>query len=92
MRKIYVGDTGTLIGLNTLVDLSNSTTVSIIAEKPSGVTVTWTGFFNNTEVQYITNPTSLDEPGIWKLQSHVINPFGEWHGEVVYMTVYDLYT
>jgi len=89
MTKIYVGDTGTELLLDTGQSLAGATTVSIKARKPDGVSVNWVGtVFETTKVRFLTLADSFDQAGLWSLQAKVIMPSGVWLGETVNVTVY----
>lgn len=93
MGKIYTGDVGTVIKLDTKEDISSSTDVRIIYEKPDGTSTEWIATINGSSyVQYITTSTSdLDQAGTWTVQVYV--DLGSWvgHGESTHFKVYDLY-
>lgn len=86
--KVYVGDTGTAIKLDTEAVLSGATALSIMALKPDGTTVEWPATAVDTSVQRLTAAADLDVPGTWRLQAKVVNPSGEWLGETVKLKVY----
>lgn len=86
--KTYVGDVGTLIELDTGVDISTATSVKVSAQKPDGETVLWTGMISGTKVQYATMPDDLDQAGRWLLQAVVTLPTGTWRGGVSTLVVY----
>jgi hypothetical protein len=89
MSKVYVGDTGTAIVLDTLQDLTGASLAAIEVRKPSGALLTWTGsVFETTKVRFITLADTLDIPGEWAMQAKVTMPSGSWLGEVALLRVY----
>jgi hypothetical protein len=91
MSKVYVGDTGTLIDLDTGVSLVGATVLEIKARKPDGTVVTWTATASTTHLQYTTLNNTLDQHGIWKLQASVTLPSGKWTGETADLKVHAPY-
>ena len=89
MSKVYVGDTGTAIVLDTLQDISTASLAAIEVRKPNGVLLTWTGaVYETTKVRFITLSDTLDLPGEWAMQARVTMPSGSWLGEVALLRVY----
>ena len=89
MSKVYIGDTGTAIVLDTLQNISTATLAAIEVRKPNGTLVTWTGaIFETTKVRFITLAGTLDMPGDWAMQAKVTMPAGAWLGEVAMLRVY----
>lgn len=88
--KIYKGDIGTEIRLNTGVDLQ-SAVVSIYYKKPSGTTGYWSSTVDDsTYVLYTIQDGDLDEAGEWTLQTYVELLSGwKGHGEIVSMMVWE---
>ena len=91
--KTYVGDTGTVILLDTKQDISVATSVSISAKTPKGEVRSWSGaVVETTKVQYVTTAETFSEPGTWTLQAVVVTPAGRWRGESVELRVYANFT
>lgn len=91
MSKTYVGDIGTEILLDTQVDISTATSVSILARKPDGTKTTWSAQVSGgTNVRYVTQNNDLDVEGVWNLQAHVVSPTWSGHSEAVEFSVYPL--
>lgn len=89
MNKVYVGDTGTAIILDTGTSLATATSVGIEVKKPNGSKVNWAGsVVESTKVSFVTLAGTLDQPGEWKLQAVVTLPNGTWKGETVVVRVY----
>lgn len=90
MTKIYIGDTGTAIVLDTGQSLAGASSVSIVALKPNGATsVTWVGaVVETTKISFTAPVGTFDQAGEWKLQALVVLPTGSWRGETARLTVY----
>lgn len=87
---IYKGDVGTVIKLDTLVDLSSYTALSINVKKPSGSCVVWTGVLEGTTVvRHVIQLGELDEVGIYKLQANVAISGFTGSGDIVSIQVDD---
>jgi hypothetical protein len=92
--KIYVGDIGTLILLDTAATLTGGT-VTIEYTKPDGSTGSWAGTITtsasgaNKGISYTTaSAGDLNQPGLWKLQAHAVLSGGTWSGVTVPLIVY----
>ena len=88
--KTYVGDAKTQIEVDCHEDISGASVTEIIARKPSGTVVTLAAnLMDSTHLKYITDATTFDEPGIWKLQAHITTPsWGPGLGETDELVVY----
>jgi hypothetical protein len=91
MSKMYVGDTGTLIELDTKADLVGATVAQIKVRKPSGMTVVWPATAVGTVISYTTVLNDLDTAGTWLLHAYVELPSGKWTGELATLMVTSLY-
>ena len=92
MSKVYVGDDGTEIMLDTGADLTGNTSLQISARNPDGVTVLWpaTQVGSTSVIKCITSPTTLNIAGTWKLQAKVAIPNWSGHGETFAFVVHPL--
>lgn len=91
--KVYLGDIGTDIILDTESALATATLLQIKYTKPDGATGLWTGVIaDSTKVKYTTQDGDLDIAGLWSLQAYIELPTWEGHGERVDLQVYDLMT
>lgn len=88
MSKIYVGDVGTLVQVETGQDLTGATSLTLEVRKPGGALTTWAATPQGTKLLYISSVESFDQSGIWKLQSRVILPSGAWRGETAIFEVF----
>jgi len=90
MGKVYASDVGTLIKLDTGVDVT-SATVKIVA-KPSGsgdaVDLEAT-VVESTKVQHQKTADTLNAAGNWRLQAYVEMGGGKYFGEIVELPVYE---
>lgn len=88
--KVHDKDVGTLIKLNTEVDLSGTSKVEVYARKPSGSVVTLSAeTTETTKVLHTKTASTLTEEGEWKLQAHAEWPGGdEFHGEAAELSIY----
>jgi hypothetical protein len=89
-QKTYVGDTGTAIILDCVVDVSSANARSIEVRKPDGSLTSWPAAASGaTSVRFDTMPDTLDMPGTWKLQSRVTMASGVWRGETAALSVFE---
>ena len=79
--KVKVDDVGTVIRLNTRVDLTETALVRIVARDPKGTIVHLDADVADiTWIQHIKTADTLNKPGKWTLQS-----YAEWAtGEKIY--------
>lgn len=91
MNKVYVGDIGTAIELDTGVSLVGATVTEIKVRKPSGIVETWTATVSGTKLRYVTLTDDLDQEGVWRMQASVTLPSGKWRGETAELKVYPPY-
>jgi hypothetical protein len=92
-NKIYTGDKGTDIVLDTQTNLTGALVTNIRVIKPDGSVVTWPGsVVNDTKIKYTTSlvDSELDLPGRYLLQAFVDTGVWSGHGETVSMTVSSL--
>ena len=91
VNKVYVGDVGTDIVLNTGVDISAATTLKIKYKKPGGSVEEWDGVLEGTtSIKYTTVTGDLDTAGLWSFQAYVVLPSWTGHGELVQHQIYEL--
>ena len=90
MGKVYDKDIGTLIRLNTGVDISTASKCKIIAKPPFGSTIDLAAtIIDKTKLQHTKLANTLAKPGIWQLQAYVeFAGVGEYCGEIVQLTIY----
>lgn len=93
--KIYVGDSGTKIEVDTKQDLTSATTTNIVVKKPDGTNVTWNGTVdpaNPTVINYITTSTDFDIPGTYICQAQVTLPGWSGRGDTFFINVNDVFS
>lgn len=89
MNKVYVGDTGTQLILDCGTSIVGSTTRSIEARKPDGSLVSWGATQEGSNsIKYVSEPSSFDQSGTWRLQAKVTMPSGIWLGQTVSLVVH----
>lgn len=82
-----VGDTGTVIRVDTLVSLSTATGLNILVTKPDGSSDTWAGVADGTNIKYTVGEGDLDIEGKYVVRSHIVTPAGSWTGHATHFTV-----
>ena len=88
MSKVFVGDVGTVIILDTKVNITTATVRKILAEKPSGQSVEWTASLEGTTaIKYTIQAGDLDQEGIWMIQAYVEMPGWQGRGDSVRLEV-----
>jgi hypothetical protein len=81
VSDIYAGDIGTVILLNTGVDVSAATVKKMRVRKPSGTVVEWTATTPPGQNNYLTYTTiagDIDQAGVWSIQAQVT--MASWSG------------
>lgn len=70
-------------------DLAAATLAEVLATRPSGASTTWPGTVAADGIVFCLTPAdALDEPGTWRIQSHVVLPGGrEFHSAIGTMEV-----
>jgi len=91
MTKVYVGDTGTVLELDTGVSLAGSTALTIEVAKPGGSRVSLSGSASGTKIVFTSAADTFDVPGRWLLQAKAVLPSGTWRGETALLMVYSHY-
>lgn len=93
MGKVYVGDVGTVIIVNTKEDLAAATVTNIKVQKPNKTEVIWAGtVYENTKIKYIIQEGDFDVPGDYMVQAYIEIPGWKGRGETTQFTVYARYT
>lgn len=89
-EKIYIGTVGLAINLNTGMNLTEATKVSIKVMTPDGKKREWVGSVSQADnmiITYITQIGDLVKDGIYKLQAYVEISAFKGLGETVELTV-----
>lgn len=89
MGKLYVGAVGVKLIVDTGVDLSGATYVSLKVKKPDGSETEWIGSALGTKIEYIIQQGDLDQSGFYKIQAYVeFSDGSKMYGETDGMYVY----
>lgn len=92
MGKLYASTVGVTLQVETTIDLTGASKVSLLVKKPSGAEAEWVGTPVGTTVQYVTQPNDLDEAGLYSIQVKAEFPDGSvFFGETVRLTVFEKY-
>jgi hypothetical protein len=97
MSKAYVGDIGTAIEINTLIDLSGASTMEYKVKKPDGSIHTWEveipaalteadGF-----LVHFTEDGDFDQVGKYYIQPHVTSASTDHLGDTVTLEVFNAF-
>jgi len=90
MGKLYIGQTGVKIILETGQDLSSASQVSILVKKPDTTEEEWSGTINGTTIEYTTQTGDFNKAGIYRLQAKVVFANGSiWYGETAKLVIYE---
>jgi hypothetical protein len=91
-NKIYVGDIGTVITLDTNETISSATTTDIEVKKGDGTTATWTGSLSGSDsVEYTVVSGDFSCSGVYKVQAYVVMTDWSGLGETAEFQVYDVF-
>lgn len=73
MDKIYVSSLGVTIIVETDIDLTNATEVSLLVRKPNSGDVVWSADkYETTKMAYLLQAGDLNERGIYKIQAKAV--------------------
>ena len=95
--KLYIGDIGTFIIVDTKVDLTNAVNAAYYIKKPDGTLVTWAPVVIHTVdfkkyLRYEVKAGDFDQAGEYELQAYAELPEdGDWwkgRGETAKFVVY----
>lgn len=89
MDKIYAGDDGTVIELETGTDLTDATGCTILVRRPDGSEDAWGASKSGTKIMRKTTAADLSAPGIYKLQARFVLPGWSGRGATAELRVYD---
>ncbi len=88
-NKVYVGDIGTVIILDTNEAIADATVTNIAVRKGDGTITTWLGSLSGTErITYTIVDGDFSCSGIYKVQSQVTKPGWSGLGETAEFQVY----
>ena len=92
MGKIYIGQVGVLIELDTQDSLLGATKTEIRYRKPDKSTGAWEGTIDGTKITHlIDDDTVLDSAGSWLLQAYAEGSGWALLGETVTLPVYNVW-
>lgn len=93
-EKPFVGDTGTLIEVETKVDLSAASVLRIDIVKPDETTAQWVGAKSSDDdsiLQYTVVSGDFDQAGIYSGQAYVEwDASNKWYGQTFEFDVFAL--
>jgi hypothetical protein len=93
ISKYYVGDIGTEIIVDTTVDLTAATVLSLKVLKPGTAEVTWSGTqYETTKIRYVIQSGDFNVAGVYSLQAYVEMPGWSGRGNVATFVVWDPFT
>lgn len=94
MSKTYVGDVGTEIILDCVIDISTATVLKIFVRKPdSTATVEWNAVAEGTtKIKHVAADGDLNYPGTYTVQAYIKMPLWKGRGEATTFTVNNLFT
>ncbi|MCK5517645.1 MAG: hypothetical protein KAI39_12275 [Desulfobulbaceae bacterium] len=79
-KKIFVEDTGTVISVDTTVDINTATGHFLDVTRPDGSTVIWNATKNGTFLEYITKEGDLSQSETYIIRARIETPAGNWRG------------
>ena len=88
MGKIYEGQVGVRIELETSSDLSGATLTEIKYKKPGGDKGVWAATVDGTKIYYVTTADELDKRGVLQVQAHVTGAGFDLLGETAKVQIY----
>lgn len=90
--KIYKGDIGTALNINTGADISAATEHNLKVKKPDGTETTWsTSIYQTYYLRHISDSGTFDQAGVYHLQAYVVIAGQSWRGETVEIEVFDTF-
>lgn len=91
-NKSYVGDVGTVLEVDCGVNISAASTHNIMMQKPDLTAVELTGTIHDSNyIRYTTIAGDLDQSGIYRVQSKIVNSGWEGLGETAKLRIYGHY-
>lgn len=93
--KVYKDDVGTVIELDTGVDLSDAYKVAIAVRKPDGTEEEWSASVNAqqpTRLYHVAAEGDLDQVGEYYVQASVTMPAWSGRGQTTSFFVYDRFS
>jgi hypothetical protein len=93
-NKIYVGDVGTEIIVDTTISLNQATVLQLRVLKPgSSEEVTWAGEeHEGTKILYRAQPGDFSIAGVYMIQAYIEIPGWKGRGNLATLIVWDIFT
>jgi len=90
MSRVFKGDIGTKIKLNSGQDISSASKIQIRFKKPGGTKGVWAAVLEGTQYgYYILKSGDMDENGVWEVQLYVEIDNWKGYGEIATFTAYE---
>jgi hypothetical protein len=92
-NKIFINTVGLTIEINMVNTIVGATSLALNIKKPNGTIVIWVPeIYDSTKLRYLTVAGDLDQAGNYNIQPSFV--LGGWSGkgEVVSLSVADLFT
>ena len=87
-NEIFVGDIGTVISVDTTVDIEAATVHVLDVIFPDQTTTTWVATKNGDFLEYTSKDGDLEQSGIYIIRVRVETPTGKWLGTVTTFKVH----
>lgn len=86
---VVVGDSGTMVTLDTGQNISSAAATKVIFESPSGEVAVRAGGKSGDYITYTLQSNDIDESGVWKVQGWVsFGSAGAWYTKIAEFTAY----
>ena len=97
MSRVYVGDTGTAVEVQTFIDLTTATTKEILVKRPDGSILTKTATYpsgytaSHGRIFFASLVTDFNEAGTYYVQAHIASVSTDHLGDNTSFIVYSVY-
>ena len=90
MGKIFKGDVGIDLRVDTKIDLTGATKTVLRVQKPNKQEVEWTATVSETELRYTTTSPDFNIVGVYLISAYVeFGATSKHAGETAELTVYE---
>ena len=79
-NEIFVGDIGTVISVDTTVDIEAATVHVLDVIFPDETTAIWVATQNGDFLEYTSQAGDLDQSGTHIIRARIETPAGKWRG------------
>ena len=79
-NKVFVGDVGTIISVDTTVNIEDATVHVLDVIFPDSTTATWVATQNGEFLEYTSEDGDLDQYGIHIIRARIETSAGKWRG------------